>query len=96
MSVGPAVEPNPSRAAWSGRIKIRELMSPEDTVRTFEQSERTARPGAGICFRNLMVPREVPEALRATIQLRDEASRRLFEQDRSFVYSRVGAYVVAK
>ena len=73
-----------------------ELMSPEETVRTFEQVARTARPGARICFRNLMIPREVPETLRAKIQLREDASQHLLEQDRSFVYSRVQAYVVAR
>ncbi len=75
---------------------ICELMSPEATLRTFEQVARTARPGARICFRNLMVPREVPQNLTASIQLREELSRHLLEEDRSFVYSRVQAYVTAK
>jgi len=75
---------------------ICELMSPAETVRTFEQVARTARPGARICFRNLMIRREVPEILRAKIQLREDLSRCLTEQDRSFAYSRVQAYFVAK
>ena len=74
---------------------IYELMSPEETERTFEEVLRTARPGARICFRNLMIPREVQASLTSKIQLRAEDSRRLLEQDRSFVYSRVQAYVVA-
>ncbi len=74
---------------------ICELMSPAETARTFEQVARTARPRARICFRNLMIPREVPETLRAKIQLLEDASRRLLDHDRSFVYSRVHAYVVA-
>jgi S-adenosylmethionine-diacylglycerol 3-amino-3-carboxypropyl transferase len=74
---------------------ICELMSPEETERTFEEVSRTARPGARICFRNLMVPREVQASLTSKIRLQVEDSRRLLEQDRSFVYSRVQAYVVA-
>jgi S-adenosylmethionine-diacylglycerol 3-amino-3-carboxypropyl transferase len=73
---------------------ICELMNPAETARTFEQVARTARPGARICFRNLMIPREVPESLREKIQLLEPESRQLLEQDRSFVYSRVHAYLV--
>ena len=71
---------------------ICELMNPSETARTFEQVARTVRPGARICFRNLMIPREVPENLRAKIQLLESESRQLLEQDRSFAYSRVHAY----
>jgi hypothetical protein len=52
--------------------------------------------GARICFRNLMIRREVPEDLRAKIQLREDLSRSLTARDRSFAYSRVQAYVVAR
>jgi S-adenosylmethionine-diacylglycerol 3-amino-3-carboxypropyl transferase len=75
---------------------ICELMDSQATARTFEQVARTARGGARVCFRNLMVPREVPETLRATIRLQEETSRQLLERDRSFVYSRVQAYVIEK
>lgn len=75
---------------------ICELMSPAETTRTFEQVARTARLQARICFRNLMIRREVPETLRAKIQLREELSRCLTQQDRSFVYACVQAYLVAK
>jgi S-adenosylmethionine-diacylglycerol 3-amino-3-carboxypropyl transferase len=75
---------------------ICELMSLAETARTFEQVARTARLGARICFRNLMIPREVPANLRAKIQLLESDSRRLLEQDRSFVYSRVHAYLVGE
>ncbi len=73
---------------------ICELMSHGETARTFEQVARTARPRARICFRNLMILRALPESLRAKIQLQEEMSRQLLEQDRSFVYSRVQAYVI--
>ena len=74
---------------------ICELMSPEETALTFEEVARTARPGARLCFRNLMVPREVQPSLAAKIRLREDCSRQLLSEDRSFVYSRVQAYVVA-
>jgi S-adenosylmethionine-diacylglycerol 3-amino-3-carboxypropyl transferase len=70
-------------------------MSLEETELTFEEVARTARPGARLCFRNLIVPREVQKSLASKIRLREDCSRRLLEQDRSFVYSRVQAYVVA-
>lgn len=69
---------------------ICELMNSEDTAFTFEQVARTARSGARVCFRNLMVPRDVPAALVSRIRLRES----LLQRDRSFVYSRVNAYDV--
>lgn len=95
LKVWLAKRPEASIDAFS-LSNICELMSPEETVRTFERVARTARPGARICFRNLMIRREIPETLRATIQLREDLSRCLTEQDRSFAYSRVQAYLVAK
>jgi S-adenosylmethionine-diacylglycerol 3-amino-3-carboxypropyl transferase len=71
---------------------ICELMSLDDTVVTFEQVVRTARPNARICFRNLMIPRSVPEHLRDRIHCDAEMSRKLLMDDRSVVYSRVDAY----
>jgi S-adenosylmethionine-diacylglycerol 3-amino-3-carboxypropyl transferase len=75
---------------------ICELMNLAETERTFRQVARTVRPGARICFRNLMIPREVPQSLRANIQLLESESRQLLEQDRSFAYSRVQAYLAGK
>lgn len=74
---------------------ICELMSSEETALTFEEVARTAKPGARICFRNLIVPRGVQSNLASKIQLQEDCSRDLLDQDRSFVYSRVQAYVVA-
>jgi len=73
---------------------ICELMNGEDTAETFAQVARTARSGARVCFRNLMVPRDVPPSLATRIRLRESASRELLQRDRSFVYSRVNAYDV--
>jgi len=40
---------------------ICELMDDKDTHKLFAEVIRTAKPGARIIFRNLMIPREVPE-----------------------------------
>jgi len=73
---------------------ICELMSPDEAGRLFSEVARTARTGARICFRNLIVPRGVPEELGAKIELQQDLSRDLLAHDRSFVYSRIHAYVV--
>jgi S-adenosylmethionine-diacylglycerol 3-amino-3-carboxypropyl transferase len=73
---------------------ICELMSPDETDRFFAEVARTARPGARVCFRNLIVPRGVPERLQSEIKLQEELSLDLIARDRSFVYSRVRAFVV--
>lgn len=75
---------------------ICELMNLEETAVTFEQVARTAKPGARACFRNLMIPREVPPTLRSTIRRDAESSQELLAADRSVVYSRVDAYRIAK
>jgi S-adenosylmethionine-diacylglycerol 3-amino-3-carboxypropyl transferase len=75
---------------------ICELMSPDETGRLFAEIARTARKGARVCFRNLIVPRVVPANLSDPIELQAELSQELLEEDRSFVYSRVQAYVVRK
>jgi S-adenosylmethionine-diacylglycerol 3-amino-3-carboxypropyl transferase len=94
LKVWLAARPEASIGAFS-LSNICELMNLGETARTFEQVARTAQPHARICFRNLMIPREVPEHLKPKIQLREDTSRLLLAQDRSFAYSRVQAYVVA-
>jgi S-adenosylmethionine-diacylglycerol 3-amino-3-carboxypropyl transferase len=73
---------------------ICELMSRDETGRFFGEVARSARPGARICFRNLIVPRGVPENLQSEIELQEQLSLDLIAQDRSFVYSLVRAFVV--
>ena len=75
---------------------ICELMSEQDTLRLFTGVQRTARPGARVIFRNLMIPREVPEELRTVIVKDEELSRQLYNTDRSFVYGKVAAYSINK
>jgi S-adenosylmethionine-diacylglycerol 3-amino-3-carboxypropyl transferase len=75
---------------------ICELMSLEDTLKLFREVIRTAAPDARICFRNLIIPREVPEELRDMIVKDVELTDRIFNADRSFVYSKVAAYKLNK
>ena len=75
---------------------ICELMDDGDTHKLFSEVIRTAKPGAKIIFRNLMIPREVPADLQSII-VKDEAlSKQLQFEDRSFVYGKVAAYNVQK
>jgi S-adenosylmethionine-diacylglycerol 3-amino-3-carboxypropyl transferase len=75
---------------------ICELMDEEDTYKLFKQVLRTAKPGAKIVFRNLMIPREVPESLRSQIVKNESLSAELQNADRSFVYGKVAAYGINK
>lgn len=75
---------------------ICELMSLEDTERLFREVARSSSPGGRIIFRNLMIPREVPESLQQSIQKDEAMSKELLANDRSFVYSKVAAYTVNK
>ena len=75
---------------------ICELMSEAETYAMFTAIKRTAKNGTRIIFRNLMIPREVPEELQTCI-IKDHAlSKKLYENDRSFVYGKVAAYIVNK
>lgn len=75
---------------------ISELMSIDETEVLFKAVLRTASPKARVIFRNLMIPREVPEYLQKHIVLKKELSKELLENDRSFVYSKVNAYEIVK
>ncbi|MEO6722396.1 MAG: DUF3419 family protein [Ferruginibacter sp.] len=73
---------------------ICELMSENDTHRLFAGVARTARPGARVIFRNLMVPREVPSDLKEQIVKDETLSKFVYDNDRSFVYGKVAAYLI--
>jgi len=75
---------------------ICELMSEQETHALFTAVERTAKNDARIILRNLMIPREVPESLHSSIKKDQSLSRHLYENDRSFVYGKVAAYIVHK
>jgi S-adenosylmethionine-diacylglycerol 3-amino-3-carboxypropyl transferase len=75
---------------------ICELMDEKDTLKLFEQVARTGRDGSKIIFRNLMIPREVPESMRSVIRKDEALSKAVQYADRSFVYGKVAAYSVNK
>jgi len=75
---------------------ICELMSDKETTRLFDSVLRTARKDARVIFRNLMIPREVPDTLKDQILKNETLSKYLLENDRSFVYGKVDAYTVNK
>ena len=75
---------------------ICELMSEAETQALFTAINRTAKDGARMIFRNLMIPREVPEDLQTSIKKDQALSKKLYEHDRSFVYGKVAAYTVHK
>ena len=56
----------------------------------------SAKPGARIIFRNLMIPREVPADLQDKIKKDESLSKQIQFEDRSFVYGKVAAYSVLK
>jgi S-adenosylmethionine-diacylglycerol 3-amino-3-carboxypropyl transferase len=75
---------------------ICELMSLEDTLKLFKEVIRTAAQDSRVCFRNLIIPREVPQELREIIVRDVDLTNRIFNSDRSFVYSKVAAYKLNK
>jgi len=75
---------------------ICELMSEKDTHRLFLGIHKTARKGARVIFRNLMIPREVPDNLKDRIVKDETLSKQIYANDRSFVYGKVAAYSIRK
>ncbi len=75
---------------------ICELMSIEETNRLFTDVYRTATANARVVFRNLMIPREVPDILKAKIVKNEPLSKEIYDHDRSFVYGKVAAYAIHK
>ncbi len=75
---------------------ICELMSDKDTSRLFAAVSQTAKNNARVIFRNLMIPRDVPEEFKDQIVKNDSLSRHIYENDRSFVYGKVAAYTIKK
>lgn len=75
---------------------ICELMDLQDTHKLFTEIARTGSEGARLCFRNLMVPREVPGELAPFVRKDEELSVAIAAADRSFIYGKVAAYRVFK
>lgn len=75
---------------------ICELMSDKDTNRLFASVLRTGKNNSRIVFRNLMIPREVPDEFKQQIIKDEKLSSYIYGNDRSFVYGKVAAYSVKK
>jgi S-adenosylmethionine-diacylglycerol 3-amino-3-carboxypropyl transferase len=60
------------------------------------ETHRVARPGARLCYRNLLVRRTTPPALRDRFLRDEDLGGRLLWKDRSFVYSHFEAVRVRK
>lgn len=75
---------------------ICELMSENETNRLFASIYRTSRSKGRVIFRNLMIPRDVPNELKQKIEKNETLSKFIFDNDRSFVYGKVAAYSVKK
>lgn len=71
---------------------IFEWMSEEAFAALLRQFCRVSRPGGRLTWRNLLVPRVRPPGLDDVLEVDEALSRRLHEQDRSFVY---GNFVAA-
>jgi S-adenosylmethionine-diacylglycerol 3-amino-3-carboxypropyl transferase len=79
-----------------GLSNICELMNDQDSSFLFNEVQRTGKPGARIVFRNLMIPREVPDFLSQIVAVDKASSQQLRLADRSFVYSKVAVYDIRK
>lgn len=75
---------------------ICELMSDKETSMLFASVLRTGKNNSRVIFRNLMIPREVPDEFRQQIVKDEILSRNIYENDRSFVYGKVAAYLIRK
>ena len=64
-----------------------EWVPPETFEATLRETYRVARPGARLCYRNLLVRRKHPGSLDHLFTPHDELAARLLYHDRSFVYS---------
>jgi S-adenosylmethionine-diacylglycerol 3-amino-3-carboxypropyl transferase len=60
------------------------------------ETHRVGRPGARLCYRNLLVRRTTPPALRDRFLSEEELGGRLLLKDRSFVYSHLEVARVRK
>lgn len=64
-----------------------EWLAPDLFRRTLLEIHRVARPGARLCYRNLLVRRRHPADLDPFFEADDGLAARLLFEDRSFVYS---------
>ena len=78
----------PSRSVDAFHLSnIFEWVSPDAFERMLGEIHRVGRPGARLCYRNLLVRRRHPRALDSLFRPEDALAARLATTDRSFVYS---------
>jgi S-adenosylmethionine-diacylglycerol 3-amino-3-carboxypropyl transferase len=75
---------------------IFERSSPEAFETTLREIHRVARPGARLCYRNLLARRRYPASLDGLFSHEDELAARLLDRDRSFVYSHLEVATACK
>lgn len=64
-----------------------EWVPPETFETMLRETYRVARPGARLCYRNLLVRRRHPASLNHLFEAEDDLAARLHRTDRSFVYA---------
>lgn len=67
---------------------IFEYMSPQNTGAILRTLHRVSRPGARLAYWNMLAPRSRPETLAAELVPLEAESRKGFERDKAFFYSR--------
>jgi S-adenosylmethionine-diacylglycerol 3-amino-3-carboxypropyl transferase len=73
-----------------------EWVPPDAFEAMLRETWRAGRPGARLCYRNLLVRRRQPHTLDALFRPHDDLAARLLQQDRSFVYSNFEVASVTK
>ncbi len=73
-----------------------EWISEEAFTELLEETLRVAKDGSVITYRNLLVPREHPEALSGRIISKNELAEQLHEKDLSFIYDNYIIEVINK
>lgn len=73
-----------------------EWVAPPAFVAMLQETWRAARPGARLCYRNLLVRRRHPASLDGRFTPLEDLAARLLDRDRSFVYSHFEVASVTK
>jgi S-adenosylmethionine-diacylglycerol 3-amino-3-carboxypropyl transferase len=73
-----------------------EWVAPPAFVAMLDETWRAARPGARLCYRNLLVRRRHPPSLDGKFTVHEGLASRLLARDRSFVYSHFEVASVTK
>ena len=66
-----------------------EYMNPEESAEVLATIARAGRPGARLCYWNLLCPRSHPPELDGVYESEDELAAELHKKDRAFFYQRL-------